>query len=511
MNTTPENQAATVRDQDQVWPHRRIQRGDTVRPLPPHARSLAGLTFEVGDVRFSLSDFMDRGRVAGLLILKDGEIALERYGMGSGPESRPTSYSTAKSMTSTLVGAALHEGAIASLEDPCDRYLPRLLGSAYEGVTIRNVLRMCSGVAWDELNPIDGPDGPDLARLRRALESRRPGSILDLACSLPRAQPQGVVFNYSTVESCVLGAVVAAATGLPLADYCAEKIWGPAGMEANGYWALEAEGGLEVAGAGVSARLRDMARFGLLVLEDGEAFNGQRVLPPGWRDLAGQPDCAATGFGRLMPGSPAGYGYQWWAVPRSPANVSGGAFSAIGAFGQRIYVNPAEQVVVAIHSVWRQPQDSDAELETNALLRAAVPALRPDPASDLHHPEMRDLCVRTPFCGTCAHGSRGVAGMKSTWWRAALLGCAISLAADCAVAQPVAVTTAGRASGVEADGVVSFKGIPYAAPPVGARRWRPPLTARTGRTQDCIRPPSRHPHHALQCGSHPHRTSEGRR
>ena len=254
-------------------------------------------------------------------------------------------------------------------------------GSAYEGVTVRNLLRMCSGVAWDELNPIDGPDGPDVARLRRALDSRQPGSILDLACSLPRAQPQGVVFNYSTVESGVLGAAVAAATGLPLADYCAEKIWRPAGMEANAYWVLDADGGQEAGGFGVSACLRDLGRFGLLALEDGEAFNGQRVLPPGWRDLAGQPDCAATDFGRLMPGSPAGYGYQWWAVPRSPANISGGAFSAIGAFGQRIYVNPAEQVVVAIHSAWRQPQDSDAELETNALIRAAVAALRPDPAS----------------------------------------------------------------------------------------------------------------------------------
>ena len=82
-----------------------------------------------------------------------------------------------------------------------------------------------------------------------------------------------------------------------------------------------------------------------------------------------------------MPGSPAGYGYHWWAVPRSPANVSGGAFSAVGAYGQRIFVNPAEQVVAAIQSAWRQPQDSDAEAETIALLRAAVPALRPDPGS----------------------------------------------------------------------------------------------------------------------------------
>jgi len=359
------------------WPHRVIRRGDTVRPLPPHARSLADLTFEVGDLRLSVSDYMTRRRTAGLLILKHGEIALECYGMGSGPESRRTSYSTAKSMTSTLVGAALHDGAIGSLDDRCDLYLPQLRGSAYEGVTVRDVMRMCSGVAWSEED--DGQ--ADAGRLQQALESRRPGAVLDLACSLPRAQPQGVVFNYSTVESCVLGAVIAAATGRPLADYCAETIWGPAGMEADGYWALESDGGLELGGFGVSARLRDVGRFGLLVLEDGEAFSGRRVLPPGWRDLAGTPDSAPTAFGRLMPGSPAGYGYQWWAVPPLPGGVNNGAFSARGAFGQFIFVNPTEQVVIAIQSAWRQPDDSDAEVEIVAMIRAAVRALRPDPAS----------------------------------------------------------------------------------------------------------------------------------
>jgi CubicO group peptidase (beta-lactamase class C family) len=377
MDTTPENQAATFRNQDQVWPHRVIRRGGAVQPLPPHARSLADLTYEVGDVRFSLSDFMARCRTAGLLVLKNGEIALERYGMGNGPESRWTSFSTAKSMTATLVGAALHDGAIGSLDDPCDLYLPRLRGSAYEGVTVRNVLRMCSGVAWREDNDSDGRS--EVFRLGKAMVSRRPGSVLDLMCKLPRAQPQGAVFNYSTGESCLLGAVVVAATGRPLADYCAETIWGPAGMEADGYWQLESEGGLELGGLGVGLRLRDGGRFGQLMLEDGVAFGGRRVLPPGWRDLAGQPDSAATAFGRLTPGSPAGYGYHWWAVPRSPGGVNNGAFSAVGAFGQRIFVNPAEQVVVAIQSAWRQPQDSDAEAETIALVRAAVPALRPDP------------------------------------------------------------------------------------------------------------------------------------
>jgi CubicO group peptidase (beta-lactamase class C family) len=171
---------------------------------------------------------------------------------------------------------------------------------------------MCSGVARSEL---EGGQS-DVERLCQALASRQPGCVLDLASSLPRARPQGAVFNYSTVESCVLGAVLEAATDRPLADYCAETIWGPAGMEANGYWALDAEGGLELGGTGVSARLRDVGRFGQLVLEDGEAFSGRRVLPPGWRDLAGRPDSAPTAFGRLMPGSSAGYG---WALPRSPS------------------------------------------------------------------------------------------------------------------------------------------------------------------------------------------------
>jgi CubicO group peptidase (beta-lactamase class C family) len=371
-NTTPDAEVAAFRKQMQGWPQRVIRRGDAVRPLPPHARSLAGLTFEGGDVRLSVSDYMARRRTAGLLILNDGEIALERYGMDSGPETRWTSFSTAKSMTSTLCGAALHDGAIGSLDDCCDLYLPRLRGSAYEGVTVRNVLRMCSGVAWNEEDDARAGSGA----MSRALASRRPGALLDLLCSLPPAHPQGVVFNYSTVESCLLGALVAAATGRPLADYCAETIWGPAGMEAAGRWLLESDDGLELGGFGVCARLRDFGRFGQLVLEDGEAFSGRRVLPPGWRDLAGQPDCAPTDFGRLMPGSPFGYGYQWWALPHGPTGIHIGAFVAIGAFGQYIYVHPTARVVAVIQSAWRQHDDSAAAAETFALLRAAVLALR---------------------------------------------------------------------------------------------------------------------------------------
>jgi CubicO group peptidase (beta-lactamase class C family) len=320
---------------------------------------------------------MARRSTGGLLILKRGEVALERYGVDGGPAVLWTGYSTAKSILATLVGAALHDGSIGSLDDRCDLYLPRLRGTAYEGVTVRNALRMCSGVAWSEVEDGQAEHG----RLQQALASRRSDSFMDLLCTLSRARPQGAVFNYSTLDSYMLGALVAAATGRRLADYCAKAIWGPAGMEADALWALEGEGGREMGGGGLSARLRDLGRFGLLVLEDGEAFDGRRILPSGWRDLAGQPDCAVTAFGRLMPGSRAGYGYQWWALPHGPTGVHAGAFLAAGAFGQFIYVHPAEQVVIVIQSAWPHHQGGDAEVETFALLKAAVRALRPDPAS----------------------------------------------------------------------------------------------------------------------------------
>lgn len=375
MSSTPDAQVAAYRKQMADWPYRLIRRDDTVRRLPKHVRSLADLTFEANGIRLGIGDYMTRRRTAGLLILKGSKIALERYGLGSGPEMLWSSFSTAKSVTATLCGAALHDGAIGGLDDRCDVYLPRLRGSSYAGVTVRNLLRMCSGVAWNE----EEDARADTGSLARALKQRRPGALLELACSLPRAHPQGAVFNYSTLESCVLGALIATATSQPLADYCAAAIWGPAGMEADARWLLESEGGPEAGGFGIAARLRDMGRFGQFVLEDGVPLHGRRVLPPAWRDLAGQPDSASTGFGRLMPRTPFGYGYQWWALPHGPTGVHIGAFAAIGSFGQFIYVHPTEQVVAVIQSAWRQHEDNDAAIETYALLRAAVLALRAEP------------------------------------------------------------------------------------------------------------------------------------
>jgi CubicO group peptidase (beta-lactamase class C family) len=373
LATTAENQAATFRNQDLARPVRAIRAGGRVRPLPAHARSLASLTFEGEGARHTVEDYMTRRRTAGILVLKNGEVALERYGQGNSPASRWTSFSTAKSMTSTLAGAALHEGAIKSLDDTVETYLPAMKGSVYEGVSVRNVLRMASGVAWDEQYDPNGKS--DVVRFSQALASLKPGAVLNLMRGLGRAAPQGSKFNYSTGETCVLGALVQAAVGRPLADYYSDKIWRPAGMEADGYWQLESQGGLELAGLGVSARLRDFGRFGQFILEDGVA-RGRRVLPVGWRDLAGQPDTEATGFGQLEKGYPLGYGYQWWVLPRKAGDVHDGAFTAQGIFGQFVYVNPRERVVAVVWSAWREAWQTDSEMETYAMLAGAVEALR---------------------------------------------------------------------------------------------------------------------------------------
>ena len=374
LATTAENQAATFRNQDLMRPVRAIRAGGAVRPLPSHAKSLANLTFEGGGARHSVDDYMTRRRTAGILVLKRGEVALERYGMGNGPQSRWTSFSTAKSMTSTLAGAALHDGSLKSLDDMVETYLPVMKGSAYEGVSVRNVMRMASGVSWDE--QYDPKGKSDVVSFANALAALKPGSVLDLMHRLPRAHPQGSKFNYSTGEACVLGAIVTAAVERPLADYYSDRIWRPAGMEADGYWQLESPDGLELAGLGVSARLRDFGRFGQFILEDGVAQGGARVLPAGWRDLAGQPDCKATRFGHLEKGYPLGYGYQWWVLPRKAGDVHDGAFTAQGIFGQFVYVNPREQVVAVVWSAWRDAWQPESEMETYAILGAAVEALR---------------------------------------------------------------------------------------------------------------------------------------
>jgi CubicO group peptidase (beta-lactamase class C family) len=248
------------------------------------------------------------------------------------------SMSVVKSITATLIGAAIHDGHIGSIDDRIMDYLPRLEGSAYDGVTVRHLLQMSSGVAWNETYTDPGSDRRQMLEAQIAQE---PGAILDLMASLPRAAPPGTRWNYSTGETHIAGALLHAAVGKPLADYLSEKIWTPAGMEADANWWLEAPGGLEVGGSGLSARLRDYGRFGLFLLADG-VIDGQRVLPEGFIAAATTP--------KTIGGDTIDYGYMFWPL-------HGESFAAIGIFGQFVFVDPESKLVVAMWSAQPKPVD----------------------------------------------------------------------------------------------------------------------------------------------------------
>jgi len=193
-----------------------------------------------------VDEYIDRANVAGLLVIKEDKIVLERYALGLQENVRWSSMSTIKSLTSTLVGAALQAGAIASLDDTVSRYIPALRGSAYDAVTVRNLLTMSSGVRWTE----DYTDrGSDVNRYSKSLGDKVPGGVLALMRSLKAEHKPGSCFNYNTGDTYVLGSLISAATGKTLADYMSETIWSRLGMEFDAFYTLESDGGQEIGGS----------------------------------------------------------------------------------------------------------------------------------------------------------------------------------------------------------------------------------------------------------------------
>ena len=356
-------------DMASLYPTRAIRCG-------PEARALGSgpqidVVYAAGGRRFGIDDFIRRYPATGLLILHRGQVVCERHASGHTPETRWISFSMAKSITSTLVGVALHEGLIESLDDPVVQTVPRLRGSAYDGVRIRDVLQMSTGVGWVEtyLDPES-----DRRKLMALQVQERPGVVLDYLAQLPRVAEPGTLFNYNTAETFLLGAILAGAIRRPLSDYLSEKIWQPCGMESDAYWQLESAGGQEFAGSGLSATLRDYGRFGLFVLADG-VVAGRRLLPENWvaQSTAVVPGSQLAPPGGLPGYEPLGYGYQWWTFPQlAPRRV----FGALGIFGQQIFVDVDAAVVIVVHGAWPQPVHDPSRLESYTFFEAVTEALR---------------------------------------------------------------------------------------------------------------------------------------
>jgi CubicO group peptidase (beta-lactamase class C family) len=321
---TDAQRAERFRQMEQWFAGHEVPAAAAPRALPKGAPLSEALQAE-------LKAAMAETKTAGVMVLEDGKVRFEAYGLGLTPEDRWTSFSVAKSFTSTLLGAAVKDGHIASLEDPVTKYIPGVAGSAYEGVTVRQLATMTSGVKWNE----DYTDpNSDVAQMNRFVVEYGPEAIVAQMKQLPREAEPGVKWVYKTGETNLIGVLVENAVGKPLAEYAKDKIVDPAGFEGGLFWMVDPRGG-NIGGCCLSIRLADYARMGQLALEGG---NGS--VPEGW--FAEATD-SAVDFGD----SGFGYGYQWWTYP-------GATYGAQGIFGQGITLYPDKGLVFAYVGNWAQ-------------------------------------------------------------------------------------------------------------------------------------------------------------
>lgn len=365
----PANAPGAFHNMEELFPSRRIAPPAAALPLKEPTAPLA-FTYTYNGKTKTLEDFAADTRTSGLLILRGDQILHERYYMGASPDSRFISFSVGKSFVSTLIGIALAEGKIRSLDDRMIDYLPDLKGGAYEKTTIKDVLEMSSGTEFDE-EYTSAKSG--IAGFLGRFDANQ-GGLYDYSRQFKSAHAPGAKFNYASADTEILGALLAKATGVRPADYMTEKLWKPMGAEAEARWILDQPGdaGREVAAGGLVIRLRDYARFGYLAAHDG-MVGGRQVLPKGWIALATQPQRPQVQYGKLGDG-PLGYGYQWWLIPGADR-----AFTGEGIYGQFLMVNPQLDLVVVKTSAWTAAWDDPMALETFAMFEALGASLRAQP------------------------------------------------------------------------------------------------------------------------------------
>ncbi len=355
-----------LRNMDQIFPSRTIKAGTKPFRFKADYKPLNVQYRFRGDER-NLDEFLDRVVGTGLLVIKNDRLVHERYMQGSDEETRFTSWSVAKSFVSTLVGIALGDGLIRSLDDDITDYVPELKGTGYDGVPIKHVLQMSSGVEFDETY---GNRFSDIQQFfwKVFIFGKRADEVMTL---YPKAQPSGTEHHYISIDTQALAMMLRRLYDKPLANLLSERIWQPLGMEGDAYWNIdkESEDGMEIAFCCINARLRDYAKLGRLYLNQGR-WNGKQIVPKGWVMEATTP-----GAPHLEPGvsphnyGPRGYQYQWWI----PENYKREYFAS-GVWGQFIYVSEPDNLIIVRTSV--DPDYRPNMEETIVVFRAIRDALR---------------------------------------------------------------------------------------------------------------------------------------
>lgn len=322
-------------------------------------------SFDYAGQTISTETFLAETDTSALLVLKDGAVVYEDYWLTGGRQETWLSMSVAKSFVSALMGIAVGEGHVQSIEDPVTDYAPELAGSAYEGVRIKDVLQMSSGARWNE--DYNDPES-DINRFGRIFAIG--GSLNTFAATLTQDTEPGTFNRYNSTDTQVLGLVLVNATGRSITDYMTEKLWHPMGAENEAHWLLDGDG-MEMAFGGFNATARDYARIGELYRQNG-ALGGRQIVPADWVAASVRPDGPHLEPGRDNPASDfeLGYGYQWW-IPEG----DDGEFSAIGVYNQFVFVNPAQDLVIVKLSAFSDygvslEDSSYREIETIEFFRA---------------------------------------------------------------------------------------------------------------------------------------------
>ena len=323
----------------ELYPTRSIKGQEVPLQLPIRLSNLDAFSYSYAEQIHTVDSHMQSERTAGLLVIQNGEIKVERYGLEHHANAPWVSFSVTKSVVSMLFGAAVKDGYIASIDDPVSDYLPVFEDSPYADVSIKHILQMASGVAWNE-------DYADPASNIVNLPGEEMAGFKYMR-NLPRVAKPGTVFNYNTGETNIAGAILRKAVGKNLSDYASEKVFLPGGISNTANWLLGAPNGNEFAGCCISANLRDYGRIGLFALQNSQASSPSSPLAPNWMQQSTTP---SPGYD--------GYGFFWWLT-------DSGVYSAQGVFGQFIFVDANRDLVIVLQSAW--PEAWNTDLENRAL------------------------------------------------------------------------------------------------------------------------------------------------
>jgi len=349
---------------DQFFESRVVRRAATPSRLS-RAAAEPLVRYRAGVTTHTLDDYIARNPATGLLIARGDTILVERYQYARNDRHRFTSFSMAKTVTAMLIGVAIAEGHIRSVDDLAAAYVPALADTEYGRTSLRHLLQMSSGVHFSE--NYSGADDASRLFIETVFQDGA-GGVAAVKPYNQRDWPTGTMFSYASVETQVLGLVLRSAVGRPVADYLHEKIWEPMGAEADATWLIDRTG-QEVTFCCLNAVLRDYARLGLLLAHDG-SWRGRQLIPAAW---IGDATRVRDDQPHLRPGTARrfiGYGYQVWILPGERR-----MFALLGVYGQAIFVDPASRLVMVHTAVRQKPSDPGSYAEILALWFSMVAQL----------------------------------------------------------------------------------------------------------------------------------------